>query len=330
MGGKTFGFEATRVNREQYDRIRDDTIQALFPFTSAHICPTTISTVITDIKSITDKSSFGDIDILIDTSCVAVEDFLIKNKQYYFISRNNDNSIISLLNFDKVQIDLILVDNSDKFKTYQNYMNYNCVGNFMGKLAHGLSLKFGLASLLLPVKYDDQIVSQIVVSTNMKEICTILDLDYNVYQGGFKNLKNVFDFIMKSKYYNRSLFLIDELSSKNRQRNKKNKEYIKFLEYIDLYDTVPYKYNIVNVYEALLLFKNDTRIMIDYLFTMRAIEETKEKAKLFNGKLVQKETGLKNVELGYFIKSIKDKIDYTLPIPLQITKLFNDYKENGL
>ena len=177
------------------------------------------------------KKSFGDADIL-----VSMEGFN-KDVREYIINTFNPNEIFhngNCWSFDykELQIDLITVSGDD-FDTNNNYLNFNDMGNFIGRIAQGFGLKYGQQGLWYEHYFKGSNIARIDISKNYEDIFKFLGLSYERYLEGFDELEDIFEYIATCKFFNWKMFQMDKLNKINRDRNLKRKSYMSFLEWMD-------------------------------------------------------------------------------------------------
>lgn len=178
------------------------------------------------------KESFGDADILV--SMGGYEDFDFRE---YITNEFSPNEIFhngTCWSFDykELQVDLITCE-PEHFDSNAMYLSYNDLGNFIGRLAHGLGLKYGQEGLWYEHYFKGVKIGTVIVSKDYQKIFTFLGLSYERYQQGFDELEDIFKYIAGSKYFNWKKFQMDELNKINRDRNKKRASYMTFLEWMD-------------------------------------------------------------------------------------------------
>lgn len=191
-----------------------------------------------------DKKDFGDLDILIKKE-VPTETLLniFKNCEYF----NNGGTVISF-NFKDFQIDFIKIKSED-FEIANHYYSYNDLGNLIGQLAKFNHLKFGFDGLMYNHYVGNQKVATIEISKDIDKILTFLDLDPKQFHRGFDTIEEVFDYVVKSKYFNPYISDLEpygysdagvalyRINKMNRERNTKRKTYQAWLEYIKKFKT---------------------------------------------------------------------------------------------
>ncbi len=247
MGGHALKYETKRLSRVEYFEMIDEITPKLIELqnlrnTKSFDKPFSI------IKAYNTKESFGDIDILMNTSFYDYTNtvFIEKIKELFnytdmyinppFDMLDNKDTTIGTISFDYkgFQIDLIFVNNI-YMETAETYFSYNDLGNFMGRMAVTLGVHYGHYGLKYRVMTEkkDGVLGRIIVSSDMRKIFEFLGFDYDRYLKGYETLEEVFEYVIQSKYFNKDIFAYENLDHQNRTRNRKRESYRKFLEYIE-------------------------------------------------------------------------------------------------
>lgn len=177
------------------------------------------------------KPSFGDADIIL-----SMEGFNGDMRSY--IQRTfSPNEIFhngNCWSFDykELQIDLITVAGED-FDSNYNYLSYNDLGNYIGKIAHGFGLKYGQQGLTYDHYFKGSNIGRVLISKDYDKIYEFLGLSYDRWKEGFNELEDIFKFISESKYFNWEYLQLENNNRVNRERDAKRKSYMSFLEYIE-------------------------------------------------------------------------------------------------
>lgn len=177
------------------------------------------------------KPSFGDADIIL-----SMEDFN-GNMRTYIEDTFSPNEIFhngNCWSFDykELQIDLITVS-GENFDSNYNYLSYNDLGNYIGKIAHGFGLKYGQEGLVYDHYFKGSKIGRIVISKDYDKIYEFLGLSYDRWKEGFNELEDIFKFISESPYFNWEYLQLENNNRVNRERDAKRKSYMSFLAYID-------------------------------------------------------------------------------------------------
>lgn len=284
------------------------------------------------------KASFGDADIL-----VSMENCNY-NMRDYITAHFKPNEIFhngNCWSFDykELQIDLITVS-AEHFDSNYNYLSYNDLGNYIGKIAHGFGFKYGQEGLVYDHYFKGSNIGRVIVSKDYDKIYEFLGLDYNRWREGFDELEDIFKFISESKYFNWEYLQLENNNRINRERDAKRKSYMSFLDYIDKNckdDNHRYQYDkdkSVYVDKAAEFFPESNLIT-----EIRRMEYEECKAlyikSKFNGGEVMRRFGLKGKELGDAINGFKKMMDFLVPnesyehyiINTPSEEIYEDFKE---
>jgi hypothetical protein len=303
MGGLLFGTK--RLPKIEYEKVRKDVEQKLIDNNIQYEIP----------KYFEDKQDFGDLDVLILNH--------ITNQQIIDIFKpikiNNNGNCFSI-NYMDFQIDFIKVG-KENWETSIQYLSFNDLGNLIGRLAMRRGVRYGDRGLFFKY-HSPYFTKEFNISKDIEKICEFLDLDYNQYKKGFTNLKEIFDFIIDSKYFNPWIYDLEDLNKINRDRNKKRKTYEAWLEYIEplkqkypqlKFKQDPIAFNFGKTKEELNKYIDDFFPDSNFIQRLKKIKEDEEKVKTtkekFNGELLMAMyPELKGKELGDFIKGFDDWI----------------------
>ena len=247
------------------------------------------------------KKSFGDADILVSM------DGFNKDVRKYITDTFSPNEIFhngNCWSFDykELQIDLITVSAED-FDTNNNYLNFNDLGNFIGRIAQGFGLKYGQEGLWYEHYFKGSNIARIPISKNYEDIFKFLGLSYERYLEGFDELEDIFEYIATCKFFNWEMFQMSKLNKINRDRNLKRKSYMSFLEWmgqnvandehLHQFDKTQEEYNKM-IAEAFPYANLELEIRrVEYEYCKSLYIKSK-----FNGGMVMREYGLEGKTLG--------------------------------
>lgn len=314
MGGKAFGFEAKRMDKWEYE---DTLALNLARIDSSQVFPSMGKGVI----SYSTKETFGDIDILVPSESFSFDKFWDKHKFRYKGYKRN-GGVISLLDKQDRQIDIITTP-LNIYWIHFNYLAYNDMGNFIGRIAKSLNLKYGHDGLSLIVRYkgdSTRKIGVIPVSTDVQFIYNLLDIPYRCYD----TMEQIYKDIMSSKYYHKDSFLLEKQSHHARVRDRKRNSYHGMLDFIKENDNSNEPRRSYSIEETLTMLP--TEVTEKYIKTTADYDKKMYEKTLYNGNIVSESTGLKGKELGAFMATIKGKVDIHGNVRKQILDLFNTYK----
>jgi len=250
------------------------------------------------------KESFGDMDLI-----VSMEGFN-GNVRTYIEDTFEPNEIFhngNAYSFDykELQIDFITVSPEDYGSNY-HYLAFNDLGNFIGRIAQSMGLKYGQEGLWYNHFHNDQKVGTIMISKDYPKIFDFLGLNYARWIEGFDSLEDIFEYIIQSPNFDSEMYEMKNLNKINRERNLKRKSYMSFLDYIA--ENAP---NITGpdhnkpkiLKEASIFFECNVFTEIKR-FEYQDAERAYASAK-FNGGMVMDKYGLKGQALGVAMKNFK-------------------------
>ena len=260
------------------------------------------------------KETFGDADILVSTEGYTGDVHKWIDETFEPNEKFSNGNCISF-DYKELQVDLILVA-GEHFDSNFNYLGFNDLGNFVGRLAHGFGLRYGAEGLWYTYYYKGT-KHKIMISKDYPKIYEFLGLEYRRWLAGFATLEEIFEFISESPYFNWQKFQPEELNRINRERNLKRASYMTFLEWMDN--------NVVGNEDYEFEFEEDKDKylpMIDRAFPEAGLldeiaridyEVSKKKyaATIFNGKTVMDEFGLTGGELGKALGGFKEYMEFT-------------------
>jgi len=204
MGGNVFPGMNRRYSKAEYLALVDEmTPMFNMIFKVWNVTPT-----------FSDKADFGDMDVVGVTKFTFNVDLLkaVFNlqpfKTHYLIK--NNGGVWSLI-YKDFQIDLVTCPEHE-YEFTRNYMGVGDRGNFVGKIAHMLGLKFGHDGMWLVVRTDD--------NHQLGEVCLTLDpkeaeafLDVKPLMDNPKSLEDIFDNVAASKYFNPEVFKLENINA---------------------------------------------------------------------------------------------------------------------
>lgn len=271
-----------------------------------------------EVPYITEKEDFGDMDIIYYSDNGKGLD---KDTFYDLFNDNGSGEVIKNGNVISVsypigdninfQLDFIYIDKKDvPFNLF--YLSYNDVGNLLGRIASSLNLKLknnGLFYRFSDFNNKSKFYADILITDNVEE--ALKALGYNPYDyfskidKGFKNKQDVYDFVIKSKYFTIDHYLSDNQNSKHRKRDKKRETYSEFVSYLKTIDNKNLIKEIDNDYIFNQLKINFPIFKENYNIKVEELKINKIFKEKFNGGIVASITGYSGENLGKFIQSYK-------------------------
>jgi len=226
MGGSAFdNIEISRLNINTYTCLKNKIISVLQ--NNGIIC--------THVIEAPEKDSYGDIDIIY-ISGTYILNFI---KSEFNIIDSISNSVISsvAINYENNNYQVDFIKSSlEEYEIHKFYLSYGDMGNIIGRMTNANGIKFGINGLYLYYypNGDTSIATfKLHLSTNPFEICDFLNLNYDQYVNGFETLNDIFNWIIKCKYFNKKLFNNDNLNTKYKHRIQTRKMFNHFIEFIN-------------------------------------------------------------------------------------------------
>lgn len=222
-----------------------------------------------------------------------------------------NSNVVSFLFDKRLQVDLLFTKTA-LYDYALQYYSFNDLGGLIGRLSRGLTLKHGCNGLSYVLYNADKSkkLGDFLLTSNHDETLQILDLNVLRFKAGFKSLEEIFEYVTSSKYFGLNGFIIDDMPSKDRHRDKKRNTFIKFEEYCvtnkdNLQKTSPHLplNKLEFLYSLFPFLKGEVEA------ALKKEEETKLIATKFNGRILMElfEDFKKNPkQLGGFIASFKE------------------------
>jgi len=316
MGGNVF--DATRrYSAKEYHLVSEKVLSLVSKFSKRSVV----------IPAYRNKESFGDIDVLIIPNLQLSTDFL--DKVFESSGQVIHNGSVWSLVYEQIQVDLI-VTNEQEFDFSLGYFSYNDRGNLIGRISSKFGLTFGHNGLIMKVRSQDHILGEIVLTKDFNRALEFLDIENNE---DFETIDDVFQNVIKSKYFNPSIYNLDNRNAVSRIRDRKRKTYSEFLKYVADFDE-----------QAYYQFNKDKSSYFDFIFN--AFPEAKEEfekiwerkrindaaALMFNGDIVKQLTGLEHKQLGELMKLLKKSLVPDVVVTMKqesINKFIIDSYENS-
>lgn len=295
LGGNLY--KVDRVNRSRYNEIE----RSLTPILEKHFgihykIPLPYH----------NKPTFGDVDIILDAGFLENKNWeepLLADLGDVQVKKVRNVTSVLYMNF---QVDFFCVATS-RFESTANFMCYNILGNLVGRLYHKFNLKYGEDGLKYVLRgFNDRISEEIQISRDMKAMLEFVDLNFDRWRIGFVDLEDIFQYIVRSKYFCSSSY--SEEFFNVRKRATERPDFNAFLDYLTVH-------NVQKNYP----FEREKEIyipMIDAAFPEANLKTKYEQhcklqpklkiiSEKFNGKIVMNLISLDGKELGQFIDAFK-------------------------
>lgn len=309
MGGNALSQTSVRLSKIEYSTVLMRVLGVLYD-----VLPEAVKCA--PVQSYGNKDSFGDMDIIIETHEGYDPHTLAMHLDAVECVRNGDVTSIGIpYGSGLFQIDLIKVKN---FEFAYVYFSRNDMGNLMGKIAHKMGFKYGHEGLKYVIRDpedDTYVLSEVVVTDDPEKAMTFIGYDYHKYQERpFMELEDIFEFVADNQFFNKDIYLFDNLNNTSRVRDRKRKTYCAFLEWCRTRD-FPNHYDWggddksmkelikENHFIAALIHFPEFRAHYDS--EMGRLKIRKESKTKFNGAIVSELTGLEGKALGQWIAAFK-------------------------
>jgi hypothetical protein len=309
MGGNALKRTITfRKSPVEYESIKGDIIKFLKYASIKFSIP----------RELPGKESYGDLDVLyIKPKNFKIED-LIAYLRPNEIVRCKNSPVVSF-DYKDFQIDFI---ESNNLEMSNFYLSFSDLGAILGRISNAYGLKFGEQGLwlnLMKNTIDSSIsinqtdsLGKIMLTHIPLEICKFFGLDYDKYLLGFRDTKEIYDWIITTPYFNKNIFR--KLNYDHRKRLEKRVMYIGFLDYIGISkDTIETTRSIndskngeclENLQNHAIKYFNKEDALDDVL---KSIERREEIRRKFNAKLFI-DLGVPNVMLRFYMDGFKNQI----------------------
>jgi hypothetical protein len=268
----------------------------------------------TRIPSYFSKESHGDLDMLVKSSTLP-PNWTEKIVEWFAPKEYVKNGNVLSFEYKEFQVDLIATPDNEWLSSFQ-YFAFNDLGNLIGRVAHSRGLKLGHDGLTYKFFGDNErhLFKEIHLLGDWKDILPVLGYDYERWEKGFDTLEDIFEFVVSSPFFNKSIYALENRNHAARTRDQKRKTYMEFLKWLESYQETDAQIHHSKTSKEDWL----THIMLaepnfgyQYQETAKEYEQAQEYKKRFNGELVSQWTGLKTQELGKFMKWLKAEREET-------------------
>jgi hypothetical protein len=263
-----------------------------------------------------DKPDFGDMDIIVSLAEIGQNWGKIKKDLIndLGISQFKSNGAVFSTVYKNFQVDYFTAE-AEYFEAKYNYLSFNDLSNLIGKIYHRFGLKYGENGLLYVFRRDDtHYKKEIKISTDFRKICAFLHLDYASWEVGFKNLPQMFDWVIKSPFFSVKPYQ-EELSGGMEKREERRTTVQKFINYLAENQIVKSYHYLENKAEYLPMIHSffPEADLLNKISEEENLEKIASQIqKKFNGNLIMEWIpGLSGKELGRFILDFKSQfIDF--------------------
>ena len=196
-----------------------------------------------------------------------------------------------------------------------HYLAFNDLGNFIGRMAQVMGLKYGQEGLWYNHYTNGNQKTKIIISKDYPKIFEYLGLDYEQWVIGFNSLEEGFEYVKTSRFFNPEIFQMHHLNKINSERNAKRASYVSFLEYIEGedchkdYDPLEVQYHKENLIKLIAEAFPESNIKLEVKRLEYEAAKSDYATSKFNGHMVMEKYNLKGKELGDAIKTFKEHVD---------------------
>ena len=310
MGGNLLSVE--RLPRQEYLKVKQEMLEIL--------TETSYFRRIRVPHENPDKPDFGDLDILVDLYDPPdfAKTFDPCTHPKIKSSQKVSHSPILSFEFRKFQVDLIRIP-ADEFDCSMLFYSYGDFGMLMSMMVRSAGFKFSASGLYL--RATAEVAKDILLSTSPKEILDFYACagSYKRWLQGFKSEKEVFDFIMSSRFFNDGRSFGGALQARDRGKMTDRPMFERFLKPL-----VNHNAETANTYAEALDddvrdtaggdMKRDYRVealtrfnkLDEYEVLVRELDNRRTIKAKFNGKVIGGCTGLQDRELGCLMQQMRD------------------------
>lgn len=294
MGGNALSFSTRRISSEELAKMQ-----------------TEISEKISDIphrfvRAYRTKDTHGDIDVIVETEMRLVDIAARFNPREVM-----NNKVFCSFDLHDVQVDLIKV-NEGELDFAQAYFAWNDLGNFIGRTAKRVNMKFGHNGLFYTYRnpeFGANHVVDILVTSDPRSAFEFLGYDYDRFAEGFDTPEEIFEYATSSKYHDPYAVLSDQTYKAHRRDTKRKmfNAYMKFLE--SRHGEITFDYNAPKVdllSEAISRFP-ELKVRLDtHDYECRKRKSFRD---TFPPLEISKMFGVSGKELGVVLSNLRDQVE---------------------
>lgn len=229
MGGTALDVQTNRLSDAEFNvakaRVAEH-VRSTFPDAVFHF-----------VQPYRAKASHGDMDVLFRQDTVDRAEL----RESFGAEEIFNNGRVTSLDYDAegdtptFQLDLVFM-RPEWWDMAKAFHDWNALGNLMGKVARFRRFKYGFQGLRLPFFRDlkkSQKLGEFVVSRDPEAVFEFLGYDWERFQQGFDTLEDVFEFAMSSEWAAKNVFQKDQLTARQRQRDRKRSNYLEFEKWLE-------------------------------------------------------------------------------------------------
>jgi hypothetical protein len=227
------------------------------------------------------------------------------------------NGNVISFDYDNFQIDFIYFTDLEVFKFAWCYFAWNDASNFFGRVSRRINLKLGHDGLWYTLRdndVSDRVVKDILVTRNFSDALTIIGYDSVVWEQGFDNPEDIFEYVTTSKYFHPAGFVLSNRNYTSRVRDRKRQMYNGLLTWmsdkygIDENTPLPDDYYSVKG-DGLEIALDNPRFNEEYHAAVKEHELNKALCQKINGTWAKEFFGVEGKPLGIKLKYVRRYLD---------------------
>jgi len=278
MGGKIFE-KSVRLTRKEYDETIEDILEKISGYFIS----------ISPLRNVKSKESYGDIDLLYESTDIIDWKEIKNHLSYDGIS--HEGSTTSILYNGKYQIDFMRSENVK----YESWMlSYGGLHQVFDPFFRENNMKLSSHGVYY-MENNGRI--KLLLTNNLEKVFEFLQLDLSKYIRGFDNFIEVYEYMYESPY----LYLPNSARNKKKFRVREV-----FNDLFNHYDNNYSRYTVYDGLSPFVVFAKES----EYKRQCREIFIHDRVKKYFNGKYISKLTGLTGKSLGKFMDYIREQEGY--------------------
>lgn len=177
-----------------------------------------------------DKADFGDMDVILASrpDWGALRDEIASDLG---ITQTKATGHVFSTVYRGLQTDFFTVPERYLDSAY-NFMCFNDLGNFIGRICRRFDLKYGERGLAYVYRRaGGNYVAELEVSLDFERICGFLGLDHAAWRAGFDSLPAMFEWVIASPYFSVAPYLDDTRSNLLRRAGERS-TVTRFIEHL--------------------------------------------------------------------------------------------------
>lgn len=258
-----------------------------------------------------DKSDFGDMDIIVSSfpEWGNVRQEIIADLG---ITQHRSAGHVYSTVYKGLQTDFFTKPEKYLESTY-NFMSFNDLGNFIGRMCRKFNLKYGEEGLSYVYRRpsNENYKRDWELTQSFRKICAFLGLEYDVWEEGFDSLEHLYRWTIESPYFSVAPYL-DEMKGNMKGRAQERTTVTKFVDWLDKnkIDKRPEFAERSSYLPMILEYFPEANLQEQLGQEYGKEQRDIEIARKFSGKLVMKLLPhLEGKELGMFIMNFKTSFE---------------------